>query len=156
MKNPLIIAITLFTVLVSGCSEQNQKESKPDDLSASLLLRDYQPRSIYKVERTLIQKAAFPVIDMHSHANVSDREGVDKWVQIMDRVGVEKTIVMTQAFGHVFDTLYALYSSHSDRFDVWCSFDYTGYDEPGFGPAAVAELVPGRSVPDLNPPQLGT
>jgi len=28
-----------------------------------------------------------------------------------------------------------------DRFEVWCGFDYTGYDKPDFGPAAVKELV---------------
>ena len=140
MRNPLVMVITLFAVLVSGCSEQKQKKSISDDLSASLLLRDYRPRSIYKVDRTLIQKAAFPVIDIHSHANVSDREGLDEWVRIMDMVGVEKTIVMTQAHGQAFDSLYNLYSIYPDRFDVWCSFDYTGCNEPGYGPAAVLEL----------------
>ena len=27
-----------------------------------------------------------------------------------------------------------------DRFELWCGFDLTGYDKPGFGPAAIAEL----------------
>ena len=138
MKNPLALVITVLAILVSGCSAP--KQNGDVDISSTLLLRDYQPKSIYNVERTLIQKAAFPVIDMHSHVNVSDRDGLDEWVGIMDRVGVEKTIVMTQANGPAFDSLYVFYSQYPERFDVWCSFDYTGYDEPGFGPAAVAEL----------------
>jgi uncharacterized protein len=34
----------------------------------------------------------------------------------------------------------ALYSKYPDRFEVWCGFDYSGFDQPGYGPAAVAEL----------------
>jgi len=34
----------------------------------------------------------------------------------------------------------AKYGRHPKRFAVWCGIDYTGFDQPGFGPAAVAEL----------------
>ena len=34
----------------------------------------------------------------------------------------------------------AFYSKYGNRFEVWCGFDYTGYDKPGYGPAAVKEL----------------
>ena len=55
----------------------------------------------------------------------------------MDAVGVEKTILLTGAFGEEFDRLVELYSRHKDRFELWCGFDYTGFDQPGYGPAAV-------------------
>ena len=134
------IMISLIVLLAGGCTERNDHVSQPEKLSATLLLSDYRPQSIFQVEQNRIQKAAFPVIDMHSHANVKDKDGLDKWVRIMDSVGVEKTIVLTQAFGEKFDSIFALYSIYPDRFDVWCSFDYSGYDQPGYGPAAVKEL----------------
>ncbi len=105
-----------------------------------LLLKDYRPKSIYKVPITTIEKALYPVIDMHSHPYAQSPEEIAQWVMNMDQVGIEKTVIMTGQAGAAFDSIYALYSQYPDRFEVWCGFDYTGYDEPGFGPAAVAEL----------------
>jgi predicted TIM-barrel fold metal-dependent hydrolase len=34
----------------------------------------------------------------------------------------------------------AAFGKYSDRIELWCGFDLTGYDKPGFGPAAIAEL----------------
>jgi predicted TIM-barrel fold metal-dependent hydrolase len=63
--------------------------------------------------------------------------------------------VLTMATGKRFDDVYALYAKYPDRFEVWCGFDYTGYDQPGFGPAAVKELqrcfdVGARGVGELG------
>ena len=58
----------------------------------------------------------------------------------MDECGIEKTIILTYECGQVFDSLYSVYSKYGNRFELWCGFDYSGYDKPGFGPAAVKEL----------------
>jgi hypothetical protein len=55
-------------------------------------------------------------------------------------VGIERTVVLTGATGKRFDELNALYGWHANRFGLWCGIDYSGFDQPGFGPAAVAEL----------------
>ena len=44
------------------------------------------------------------------------------------------------AVGAEFDAIYQKYPRYPGRFQLWCGFDYTGYDKPGFGPAAVKEL----------------
>jgi predicted TIM-barrel fold metal-dependent hydrolase len=105
-----------------------------------ILLKDYKPVSIHKVPVTSVTRARYPVIDMHSHPSAKTPEEVDRWVKVMDEVGVEKTVLLTQAHGVEFDRLVELYSRHPTRFELWCGFDYTGYDQPGYGPAAVAEL----------------
>jgi predicted TIM-barrel fold metal-dependent hydrolase len=107
---------------------------------SGLLLKDFMPVSIYNIPKTNIKKAKFPVIDMHSHAYAKSMDEVQQWVENMDHVGIEKTIVMTGATGDRFDSLYAVYSQFGDRFEVWCGFDYTGYQEEGYGKAAVKEL----------------
>jgi hypothetical protein len=33
----------------------------------TILLKDYRPKSIYKISVTKIDKAKYPIIDMHSH-----------------------------------------------------------------------------------------
>ena len=125
--------IALLVALINLCFAQG-----PPD---SLLLDHFRPRSIYKVPVTTVEQAAFPVIDMHSHAYAQSPEEIDLWVQNMDAVGIEKTMILSKEVGAAFDSIYALYAGrYPERFQVWCGLDYSGYDQPGFGPAAVAEL----------------
>ena len=105
-----------------------------------LLLKDYRPVSIYNIQKTAIEKAKFPVIDMHSHAYASSLTEIDQWVANMNQFGIEKTILLTGATGEKFDSLYAIYSKYGGRFELWCGFDYTDYDEKGWSKRAVAEL----------------
>lgn len=105
-----------------------------------LPLKDYRPVSVYKTPVTEIIKAKYPVIDMHSHTYALSEGGIDEVLANMDAVGIRKTIILTKAFGAKFDSIYAAYAPYGDRFELWCGFDYTGYEQPGFGPAAVAEL----------------
>ena len=70
---------------------------------------------------------------MHTHARYAQTpEELDQWVEIMDATGVGKIIVLSNAYGEKFDSIFELYSKYPDRFDVWCGLNYTGYDKPGF------------------------
>jgi predicted TIM-barrel fold metal-dependent hydrolase len=111
--------------------------AKPPD---QIRLKDYRPVSLHKVPVTTVPKARHLAIDMHSHPEAKTPEDVDRWVEVMDEVGIEKTVLLTGAHGAEFDRLVELYSRHPTRFELWCGFDYTGHDQPGYGPAAVAEL----------------
>ncbi|MCU0913851.1 MAG: amidohydrolase [Planctomycetes bacterium] len=145
----LLITTLIFTCTAVGlCADQR---SVPE----TLLLKDFRPQSVYKVPLTMVPKAKYPAIDMHAHIYAKTPEQVDKWVRLMDEAGVQKAIVHTMATGKRFDEVYTLYAKYPDRFEVWCGFDYTGYDQPGFGPAAVKELercyqVGARGVGPIN------
>jgi predicted TIM-barrel fold metal-dependent hydrolase len=120
-----------------------------------LLLKDFRPESVYKTPQTVVPKAKYPAIDIHTHAYAKTAEQVADWVRVMDETGVEKAVFVTYATGSAFDSLYALYGKYPGRFEVWCGFDYTGYDQPGFGSAAVKELercykVGARGVGELG------
>ena len=52
-----------------------------------LLLKNYRPVSIYHTPRTEVAKAAYPVIDMHSHDYAATPEEIAQWVVTMDAVG---------------------------------------------------------------------
>jgi predicted TIM-barrel fold metal-dependent hydrolase len=106
----------------------------------NLLLKNYRPVSIYNIPVTNIEKAAVPVIDVHSHDYADTDEDIAQWVRNMDACGIVKTIVLTEASGPKFDAIIKKYAKYGNRFEIWCGFDYTGYDKPGFGPAAVKEL----------------
>jgi len=106
----------------------------------TLLLKDYRPRSIYKIPVTEVAKAKFPVIDMHSHPYAKTPAQIDEWVRNMDEVGIEKTIILTMATGAEFDGIYRQYAKHGDRFEMWCGLDFAGYNQPGFASSVVKEL----------------
>jgi uncharacterized protein len=106
----------------------------------TLLLKDYRPQSIYKIPVTKIEKAKYPIIDMHSHPYAKTAAEIDEWVRNMDDVGVEKTIILTMATGAEFDEIRNKYTKYPEWFEMWCGFDLSGYDKPGFGPSAVKEL----------------
>ena len=106
----------------------------------NLKLKDYRPVSIYKIPRTEIKKAKYPAIDMHSHDYAQSDSMVDNWVKIMDETGIEKTIILSYTTGQKFDSTIAKYARYKSRFEVWCGFDYTGFDNPGWQKHAVEEL----------------
>jgi len=143
----ILLLVTCLTVEVFSADE------KP--LPETLLLKDFRPKSVYNVPQTTIDKARYPAIDMHAHDYARTPEQIAEWIRSMDESGVEKAIVLTMAVGKEFDAIYAKYAKYSDRFEVWCGFDYTGYDKADFGPAAVKELercykVGARGVGELG------
>ena len=127
----LIIFVSLILLIPAICHAQ-----EIDDLK----LKDYRPESIYNVPVSNISKARYPAIDMHTHVYGRNEKEIERWIRAMDECGIEKAIVFTGATGARFDTLMKMYSKYGNRFELWCGFDYTGYDLPGYGPAAVREL----------------
>ncbi len=111
-------------------------QSNPENL----LLKNYRPKNIYNIKKSIIKKAKYPIIDMHSHAFISSEKELDEWVQTMDLLGIEKTIILTKSYGREFDSLSSFFSKYPEKFILYCGFDYIGYDKPGFGPAAIKEL----------------
>ena len=112
----------------------------PKAPAETLLLKDYRPISIFKVPATEIARAKFPIIDLHSHPYAKTAAQIDTWLQNMDAVNIEKTIILTMTTGKEFDRINAQYSQHPDRFEVWCGLDFTGYTQPTFPATAIKEL----------------
>ncbi|HEV3512335.1 MAG TPA: amidohydrolase family protein, partial [Candidatus Sulfotelmatobacter sp.] len=92
------------------------------------------------VPATEIARAKFPIIDLHSHPYAKTAAQIDTWLQNMDAVNIEKTIILTMTTGKEFDRINAQYSQHPDRFEVWCGLDFTGYTQPTFPATAIKEL----------------
>ncbi len=128
---------TIFPAIVLSISGSISSQGQDVD---DLKLKDYRPKSIYNIPVTDVAKAKFPAIDMHTHVYGRTDEEIVRWIKAMDACGIEKSIVFTGATGTRFDDLVKLYSKYGDRFELWCGFDYTGYEQPGYGPAAAKEL----------------
>ena len=105
-----------------------------------LKLKDYRPVSIYKIKETKVEKAKYPVIDFHSHDYPKSDAEVDEWVRTMDEANIAKTIILSYSTGARFDSVVDKYARYKNRFEIWCGFDYTGHDQPGWKEKALAEL----------------
>jgi len=155
MKIKVFAFLFLSACFLTSCSNDDGKITVEKDVN-NLLLKDYRPQSIYNIPKTEVKKAKFSVIDMHSHPYADSPEMVDQWVKTMDELDIEKSIILAMVTGSRFDSIYAAYAGrYPEHFEMWCGFDYTGYDEPGFSDKAVAELercykVGARGVGELG------
>lgn len=128
-KHFIFFAITFCSLQISFCQDAD-----------TLKLKDYRPVSIYNIPKTNVPKAKYPVTDMHSHDYAKSDSLVDKWVKTMDEAGIEKSTILTYSTGARFDSLVVKYGRYKNRFDVWCGFDYTGFDTPEGQEHALKEL----------------
>ncbi len=128
--------LPLLTLFAAAMTPFLQAQTNPDQL----LLKDYKPRSIFKIPETQVDKARYAAIDVHSHNYARTDADVERWVKAMDEVGIQETVILSGATGARFDEAVAKYGKFPGRFEVWCGIDYSGFDQPGYGPAAVAEL----------------
>jgi predicted TIM-barrel fold metal-dependent hydrolase len=108
----------------------------PDEI----LLKDYRPKSIFRIPETRVEKARYPIIDVHSHDYARTDADVERWVQTMNAVGIERTIILSGATRARFDAVLAKYGKHPGRFAVWCGIDYSRLYETDFVATALAEL----------------
>ncbi len=134
----LALALPASTFAAEEKKSTTPKPTAPNP--KTILLKDYRPRSIYKVPVTQIAKAKYPIIDMHSHPYPKNEAEITTWLKNMDECNVEKTMILTMATGKEFDDIYAQYSKYPERFEVWCGLDFSQYETPGFPAAAVKEL----------------
>lgn len=105
-----------------------------------LKLKDYRPVSIYKTPQSKIEKAKYAVMDFHSHDYPKTNAELDKWVKTMDEAGIAKTMILTYSTGAGFDSAVDKYARYKGRFEMWCGFDYTSLNQPGWEQRAVKEL----------------
>lgn len=125
-KAGIVLIFSLSTVFLFGQSD--------------ILLKNYAPVSIYNIPQTKIEKAKYPVIDMHSHVYPETEQEVAQWAANMDAANIEKTILLTGYTGAAFDSLAVLYSKYHPRFELWCGLDLSDYGKDTFIETALAEL----------------
>src|SRR6202521_4417916 len=92
----LAVGVTPSWGMHQAADRQNPHPSPSDAQKApeqaspeTILLKDYRPKSIYKIPVSEVPRAKFPVIDMHSHAYAKTPQEIAEWVRNMDEVGIE-------------------------------------------------------------------
>lgn len=129
---PCLICLVLVLFFGSYCVDAQDPNN--------LLLKDYRPKSIYRVSISKITRAKFPVFDVHSHQYPETTAELDAWVKLLDQYGIEKTIILSDEVGPRFDSLYRVYARYGERFQLWCGVDLSAYPSPGWQEKTIREL----------------
>lgn len=112
--------LLLFIFIISNVYGQHDLTELP--------LNKFRPKSVYRIPLTNVEKPAYPVIDMHSHDYAQSEKEIEQWVKTMDKLGIEKTVILSKQTGAGFDSVLAKYSKYPEKFEIWCGIDFTGYD----------------------------
>jgi hypothetical protein len=96
---PLLLALA-GTFWAQGQAPTAQKMEQKN----TLLLRDFQPKSMLHAPVHNVYRARFPVIDVHNHVNdarTPDKERIlpAKVVEMMDNCSLQKIVILTGGWG---------------------------------------------------------
>jgi predicted TIM-barrel fold metal-dependent hydrolase len=124
--------LSLFLFLGSGAVAQNPSITEPLDgrEGRGLLLKNFRPRLQLKVAEHLRTKAAFPVVDVHTHFFYklrSSQQALDDYVAVMDRNRVAVCTSLDGSLnGRLEEHTKFLWSKYKDRFVIFANVDWRG------------------------------
>ena len=136
-------ALLALAVVVSVLVAQARQQRSPGGAAAVMTVEEYTPRSTLVVDAHPVPRAAFPVIDAHSH----HRPGFSgaRWEEIvreMDALNLQVLVNLSGGSGAALercvDTIAR--SAHPGRMVCFANLDFRGGVGPGFGERAAAQL----------------
>ena len=157
-------ALGLAAALAAGAWTQQQDKQHPQQQQAgqpqpqityeaqpgaadrmTLLLRDYHPKSMLHAAVHPVEKARFPVWDVHNHVDDAGRIGEqippEQVVKAMDESNVAKVVILTGGWGEKLQAVIdKMVKPYPDRFIVFTQLDYSKVDDPNFGQEMVAQI----------------
>jgi uncharacterized protein len=112
----------------------------------TLLLKDWEPKSMVHLPARDVPRAKFYVIDVHNHVN--DPGGVHgeeipaaEVVKGMDQANVRKVVILTGMWGEKLQgVLDKMVKPYPDRFMVFAQMDWSKIDDANFSAEMVAQL----------------
>jgi hypothetical protein len=102
----------------------------PDDIR-ELKLRDWQPRSMLKTQQSVVEKPAYPVIDVHNHLGGGKEyltpDRVKNYLAEMDAAGIRTVVNLDGGWGQeLTETLSMLDEPYPGRFLTFALLDFDG------------------------------
>lgn len=126
-----------------------------------LLLRLFRPQPNVKVAEHRVERARFPVVDVHTHFRVKTRhspEQRDAYVELMDRNGIALCVSLDGGWGDALvEHTRHLWDKYPNRFVVFANIDFRGAgreddpstwdcQRPEFGRVAAEKLAEARRL----------
>ena len=132
-----------------------QLESLDGRDGRNLTLGKFRPKPTLKVKQTLLERAQFPVVDVHTHFRHRlnhDLGKLDDYVQLMDKHNIAVCCSLDGKLGDTLDThLEYVGTKYPDRFAVFANVNWRGEGDendpstwachqPGFGEKTARQL----------------
>jgi len=103
----------------------------------NLLLENFRPKPMLRVEQHQLSRTKFPVVDVHTHFRHKfhgSAEELEAWVKLMDRNNIAVCVSLDGQWGDLLDEhARLLWTKHRDRFLIFANIDWQGSgkaDEP--------------------------
>jgi predicted TIM-barrel fold metal-dependent hydrolase len=149
-RRDLLTAIGTATAVTAATPLQD-RQSQPAYGNDELPLPQYQPRSMLHTRETRVARAAFPVIDMHTHiTHAGGLEGpgkihfaasAEECLTVMDRKNIRTMVDLTGGYGaNLQEAIDRLQSAHPGRFLVFTEPAWSKAAEPDY-PKTQADLI---------------
>lgn len=108
----------------------------------TMSIEEYEPKSTLVVPSHHVSRAKYPFIDIHSHQNGQmPPERLDQLVRDMDALNLRILVNLSGGTGDRLKNAVAnMKGRYPDRFALFCTPDYRGIDDPGWGERAAAQL----------------
>ena len=144
MKKPSLLFMAGGTLILFS-SATSAGAPPPDKARPGLLLRDFDPQTMLHARVTNVERARFPVIDVHNHVN--DARSADehmpaaKVIEIMDATNVRTAVILTGAWGEKLQRVVdEMVKPHPGRFMVFTQIDWSKIDDPAFSEKMVEQI----------------
>ena len=108
---PLGVVLVLLTTAVMGIGQEiGYKTSADAEKNKTLLLRDFHPKSMLHAKEHPIDRAKFPVFDVHQHVNdamrIEDHMPPAELVARMDKLNIKTIVILTGMWGEKLQHVY--------------------------------------------------
>ena len=148
-----IVPIALLSLALPALGRDQAQTQPPSGQTSAphakrrptLLLRDFHPQSMLHARVTTIERARFPVIDVHNHVNdarsADEHMPPDRVIQIMDATNVRTAVILTGEWGDKLQRVIdEMVKPHPGRFMVFTQIDWSRIDDPGFSGKMVEQI----------------
>jgi uncharacterized protein len=111
----------------------------------TILLKDFSPEPALHAAVHEVQRAKFPVIDVHTHTNdvagIGDRVDPKEMVARMDRLNIKTIVILTGMWGDKLQSVIdSMVKPYPGRFVVFTQMDWSKINEPDFSERMVRQL----------------
>jgi predicted TIM-barrel fold metal-dependent hydrolase len=147
-RSILPLAILLALAAASLPQEIGYKAASDAEQKKTLLLRDFQPESMLHASVHPVDRARFPVFDVHQHVNDAmhqeERVPPADLVKRMDDLNIKTIVILTGMWGDKLErVLNEMVKPYPGRFLVFTQIDWSKIDDPDFAQEMVQQVDDG-------------
>ena len=147
MNTSAIFRLAVLLVLPGAllAQEIGYKAASEAEQKKTLLLRDFQPQSMLHTSVYAVNRARFPVFDVHQHVNdamhIEERVPPAELVKRMDELNIETIVILTGMWGDKLQqVLDEMVKPYRGRFLVFTQIDWSKIDDPDFAQEMVRQI----------------